>query len=229
VLSLQNLLRPGSGLGEHSAVITGGALATQATIDLANPVLADDPTVALLSGDRLTLTLPHGGLVHADGTTGALTGADLVVTVDADNRPVVTGTPTGKEVSADPLIGRLVFATPLAGTGQVIARYFLGTWEQRVVRLSGRLRVVVWGGTAAAATDLSASVIAALDRAPRSGLQGLQQFSLEELGTVASPSPTFPTARARALAFAFEFEEEVDVPESSGGLIQRIPIAAFVS
>jgi hypothetical protein len=51
---------------------------------------------------------------------------------------------------------------------------------------------------------------------------------LEELGTITGPPTAFPTARARVIRFGFEFEGEVNVPESSGGLIQRSPIDAFV-
>jgi hypothetical protein len=228
VLSLQKLARLGSGLGERSTVVTGGALSTQARIDLANPVLAEDPTVNLLSADRLQVTLPHGGLVRADGTIGSLGSADLVVTVAGLDRPVVTATPVGNQVRPDPLIGRLVFATPLPATGLLVGQYFLGTWEQRVFRLSGTLQVAAWGASPAVVSALSTSVIAALGTTGSIGLQGLQELTLEELGTITSPSTTFPTARARVIRFAFEFEHEVNIPESSGGLIQRIPIDAFI-
>jgi hypothetical protein len=229
VVSLQNLVRLGSGLGERSTVITGGALSTQSRVDLANPVLPEDPSLNLLSGDRLQLTLFHGGLVRADGTTGPLSSADLVVTVAGANRPVVTGTPAGDQVTADPLIGRLVFATPLPASGLVTAQYFLGTWEQRVARMSGTLQVAVWGATPAAVTALSTSVVAALQATGPTAFQGVQELTLQELGTVASPSTTFPAGRARVIKFGFEFEAEVNVPESSGGLIQRIPIDASVA
>lgn len=229
VLSLQNLARLGSGLGERSTVITGGALSTQASIDLANPVLAEDASVNLLSADRLQLTLPHGGLVRADGTVGALSGANLVVTAAGVSRPVVTETPTGLQVRADPLIGRLVFATALPASGLLTGQYFLGTWEQRVFRLSGTVQVTVWGASPSVVTGLSTSVIAALETTGPIGLQGLQELRLEELGTITSPSTAFPTARARVIRFGFEFEGEVNLPESSGGIIQRIPIDAIVS
>jgi hypothetical protein len=69
VLSLEQAMRPSVGLGDQGATIRNGALAWSAQIDLAEPYLPDDPahTFSLVSGDRLQLTLPHGGLVHQDG------------------------------------------------------------------------------------------------------------------------------------------------------------------
>ena len=87
----------------------------------------------------------------------------------------------------------------------------------------------VWGASIAAVTALSASVISSLEATGPIGLQGLQELRLEELGTISSPSAAFPAARARVIRFGFEYEGEVNIPESSGGIIQRIPIDAFVS
>jgi hypothetical protein len=229
VLSLENLVRRGSGLGDRSVVITDSALPLQASIDLANPVLPEDPSVVLLSPNRLELTLPHGGLVRADATTGPLGPSDLTVTVAGVNRPVVTGVPAGNEVQADPAIGRLLFATPLPASGIVVAIYFLGVWEQRVLRMSGKLKVAIWTAAAATTAELSASLITALGATGPIGLKGLEELSLEELGTIAAAPPSFPGARSRVIRFGFLFESEINVPESSGGIIRRIPIDAFVS
>ena len=110
----------------------------------ASPSLSDRLlTFRLLNDARTILTLPHGGLVRQDGSTGPLTAADLSVTVGGTNRPVVTGPPAGDEVRADPQVGQLTFATPLPGTGTVEALYLLGQWEQRLARLAGTLRVDV--------------------------------------------------------------------------------------
>jgi hypothetical protein len=228
VLSLENLTRLGRGLGERSAVITGGALPWRATIDLANPVLPEDPSLRLLDAARLVLTLPHGGLVRTDGSQGTPGPGDLKVSVDGVDRPVVSGAPTGLEVRPDPPTGRLTFATPLAPAGTLTADYFLGAWEQRVFRMTGRLRVAVWGMSISGIVDLSNSVMAALQAPAAVGLQGLNELRVEELGSIAWPQAAFPAVRFRSIGFGFEFEGEVNVPESSGGIIRTIPVNAFV-
>src|SRR5437868_697951 len=139
VLSLEQAARPSVGLGDQGATMRNGALAWSADIDLASPYLPDDPghTFSLLSGDRLKLTLPHGGLVHQDGTTDTpLTGADLTVTVAGTNRPVVSAAPAGLQVQPNALTGVLTFATALPASGTARATYFLGQWERRVERLN---------------------------------------------------------------------------------------------
>src|SRR6202035_4533565 len=80
VLSLEPPAGAGNGLGARGPPGTG-ALPWQASIDLANPVLADDPTVTLLDSGRKVLTLPHGGLVKKDGSAGPFTADDLTVQV----------------------------------------------------------------------------------------------------------------------------------------------------
>src|SRR4051812_2923690 len=146
VLSLEQAMRPSVGLGDQGALIRNGALAWSAEIDLAEPYLPDDPahTFSLVSGDRLRLTLPHGGLVHQDGTSDTpLTGTDMTVNVGGINRQVVAGTPNGLQVRPDPLTGILTFATALPASGGATATYYLGQWERRVERLNGVLRLDV--------------------------------------------------------------------------------------
>ncbi len=63
VLSLNRVRPLGNGLGERSALITDGALPVKAVIDLANPILPEEPSFRLLNPDRTELVLPHGGLV----------------------------------------------------------------------------------------------------------------------------------------------------------------------
>src|SRR4051812_36567652 len=80
VLAIEGASRPGDGLGGRSAMVSG-ALAWHAEIDLANPVLPGEPAFSLLSPDRKTLTLPHGGLVTATGASSPLAPPDLAVKV----------------------------------------------------------------------------------------------------------------------------------------------------
>jgi hypothetical protein len=225
VLSLEKLKRQASGLGQRSALITDGVLPWTATIDLANPFLPEDPTFSLLSPDRRELVLPHGGLVRTDGSTGPLNVGSLSLTVAGQPRTLVSEEPEPNEVMCEPLVGRLVFGAPLPATGKVVAHYILGQWEQRVARLEGTLRVRVVAETAAAAEALGDGVITALtgDRPA-----GLERIGLTDLESIERPDAALDNARARAMTFEFEYEAVINRPESSGGIIQRIPVTTLL-
>lgn len=232
VLSLEQAMRPSVGLGDQGTVIRDSALAWSADIDLASPYLPDDPNhgFSLLSGDRLRLTLPHGGLVHGDGTSDTpLTGADLTVTVAGTSRPVVSATPSGLEVLPDAQTGILTFATALPATGTAHATYFLGQWERRVERLNGVLRLDVLAATPADAQAVADGVLdALLDPAAKQGLPRLQAIALQSLTSIGPPETAAANGRRRQARFEFKFEHDVDRPESSGGVIQQIPLTANV-
>jgi hypothetical protein len=231
VLSLERVERPSVGMGEGSSTRTG-ALAWPAKIDLASPFLPDDPghTFSLLSADRKQLTLPHGGLVHQDGTGDTpLSGTDLQVKVAGIDRPVVSGTPTGLQVRPDAGTGVLTFATALPATGLAEANYFLGQWERRVERLNGVLRLDVCAATSADAQAVADGVLnALLDPAARQGVPRLISISLQSLGSIGLPEAASANARRRQARLGFQYEHDVDRPESAGGVIQRIPVTANV-
>jgi hypothetical protein len=232
VLSLEQAVRPSVGLGDRGSVIRQGALEWQAEIDLAQPWLPDDPghTFPLVSEDRLRLTLPHGGLVHRDGTTeGPLTGTDLTVMVAGTDRPVVPGTPVGLEVLPDAGTGILTFATALPLSGKVEATYFLGQWERRVERLNGVLRLdVVAGSSAHAQTVADAVLNALLGPAAKQGVARLQAIALQSLGSIGLVETAAGNGRRRQARLSFQFEHDVDQPESAGGVIRQIPVTANV-
>lgn len=224
VLSLGAVRRLGAGLGERSSLITG-ALAVRATIDLADPVLPEEPTFRLLSADRLTLILPHGGQVRADGDAGVLGPPDIQVRVAGAPRTVVAGAPGPLQVRVDPVIGTLRFGAALPLTGDVVADYFLGQWERRVTPLAGRLRVDVLADDAPTLRTLSERIVdRLLAGAADHSFRGLRGLSLTDLDSVAAPDADRFDARARRLHFAFDYEHEVDRPNSSGGVISRVPI-----
>ncbi|HVE85579.1 MAG TPA: hypothetical protein VND93_22150 [Myxococcales bacterium] len=231
VLSLEQSARPSVGLGDQGSLVKKGALSWSAQIDLGSPYLPDDPlhTFSLVSGDRFKLTLPHGGLVHQDGTTGGpLLGTDLQVAVGGANRPVVSGTPSGLEVKPDPATGVLTFATALPLNGMAVANYYLGQWERRVERLNGVLRLEVCAATAADAQAVADGVLnALLDPSAKQGVPRLISISLQGLGSVGGPEQVTNARRRKAL-LQFQYEHDVDRPESAGGVIQGIPITANV-
>jgi hypothetical protein len=224
VLALEKVQRQHPGLGERSELISHGALLWQATIDLANPVLPEEPTFVLLSADRLSLTLPHGGLRQLDGGEGPLGPADLSVSVAGTPRTVVAGVPGAGQVQADAAIGLLRFGTPLPGVGLVVVNYVLGQWERRVTPISGVLRLDVWAANGNTCTTLSDAAVNALLAAPDRTLTQLHKLVLTDLSSIGVPDPLRAGARGRTARFGFAYEHVVNRPDSSGGVIRRIPI-----
>lgn len=228
ILSLADVRRFGAGLGERSSMVTG-ALAVHAAIDLADPVLPEERTFRLLSPDRLTLVLPHGGQVRSDGSTGPLGPQDIQVNVAGAAGTIVAGAPGPGQVRPDPVAGTLRFGAALPAAGTVSADYFLGQWERRVTPIAGRLRVDVVAADAAELRTISESVAERLlAGAAERSFSGLRGLSLTDLDSIAAPDSDRFEARSRRLVFAFDYEHEVDRPDSSGGIIRRVPIVTDV-
>lgn len=225
VLSLDEVHRQGAGLGERALLITDSALPWDANIDLGNPVLPEDPAFRLLSADRLTLVLPHGGLKRADGSSGALGPADLQVSIGATSFVVVNIAPAAGQVRADPDVGRLLFGAALPPVGILHAHYVLGQWERRVTPLAGRLRVDVYTANPVDAATLSTAVLDALANADPTRIRGLRRITLAELGPVLASDAAHANARRRSAVLGFELEHEINRPDSSGGVIRQVPIA----
>lgn len=224
VVSLPEVRRLGAGLGERASAMTG-ALPVSVEIDLANPVLPAEPGFNLLSADRLTLVLPHGGWVKADGSEGPLAGADLVVTVGGAPRTVVNVAPGALEVRPDAPIGTLLFGAPLPGAGSVRATYFVGQWERRMTPIAGRLALDVRAASAGDVDALSSALLDAMDdTAALPG--GLKRVALQSLASIVRADAQLAGSRGRTLNYGFEFEHQIDRPDSSGGVIRRIPIAS---
>jgi len=229
VLSLESTARVNPGIGQRAQLITNGILPWAASIDLANPVLPEEPAFRLLDPTRRQLILPHGGLVRADGSdpgTSPLAAADITVRVGNTPRTVVPGTPTGNQVRADGRVGLLTFGASLPATGIVSVDYFLGQWEQRLDRIAGVLRVDVCTDNADDTLLLSnAAVDALLAPAARQVVRRLIALAPVSLGSVGLPE-TSPKVRRRTARLSFTFEQEVNRPDSSGGIIARIPVTS---
>ena len=230
VLSLEAVQRLGAGLGERAMLVSGSALPWAVSIDLANPVLAEEPGFNLLSPDRRTLTLPHGGLKRADGSSGALGPADLSVRVGATIFGVVAGAPVGNQVQAQADIGQLRFGNPLPGAGTLQASYVLGQWERRVTPIAGQVRIDLDAADGVAAAGWRESVLGALVQAAggtvgaAGTVRGLRKLALAQIGPVLGTDAAHASARRRSALLAFEYEHEINRPDSSGGVIQRVAI-----
>jgi len=223
VVSLDSVQRLGSGLGERTTMISNGVLSWTATIDLANPVLPEDPKFKLVPDDHPEqLILPQGALLRADGSEGALGPADLSVTVGGTPQTVVKAPPGPGEVSADALLGMLTFGSPLPTAGNVVVSYFIGQWERRITEIAGVLRVDVRAADASGVASLSTAVVDALLQAIHPALKGLRKIALTSLSSVGIADPLRADSRGRTALFSFDYEHEIDRPYSSGGVIDRI-------
>jgi hypothetical protein len=225
VISLEETQPVHPGIGARAEIVIG-ALAWSDTIDLANPVLADDPTFRLLDATRKILILPHGGQVRQDGTAGALGSGDATITVGGTPVHVVGGVPGDGQFAIAPATGTVTFGDALPPSGLVVARYFLGQWEQRLARIAGTLRVDVCAAAAADVRTLADGVIAAFeDPGARSAIKRMNALSVSAVSSVSPPDPAFAGSRRRSVRLAYDFEIEINAPDSSGGVIQTIPVA----
>lgn len=224
VLSLDALRRQGAGLGERASLVTG-ALPVTARIDLANPVLPDEPSFNLLSADRLRLVLPHGGWVKDDGSEGMLSPIDLQVSVAGAPRTVVNAAPLADQVRPDAAIGTLLFGAALPAAGLVLATYRVGQWERRVQPIAGVLHIDVRAANGADVASLSAALLDALD-SDSGRPSGLRKLAPLAVGAVALGDAAMAGSRGQALRFAFEYEHIIDRPDSSGGVIRQVPITS---
>jgi hypothetical protein len=229
VVSFSEVVPKLASVGRLPAPSETGALQVTTTVDLVNPVATfPDATVLLLSNDRLTLTLPHGPLVCADGTTTAFGPGDLHVTVGASTFTVVSGTPLAGQVQPDPDLGVLRFGTALPATGTLVAQYFVGEWEVRVERYSGTLLVETFAADASSVDTLSLSVESALLDPPGTPLGGLSRIDPTSWQAIAEAGTDRAQARGRALAFAFDFELVQPQLGAGGGLINTVSVSVTV-
>jgi len=225
VVAIEQSERLGNGLGDRSALITRGALPWQMTVNLASPVLPGATDVTLVSEDRSQLNLPYGGLVRKTGANGALSAADITLTLDGTPLTLAASAPGAGQFAVEPLGGVLSFGTPLGHAGTLVCAFFLGQWEQRVARGGGVLRLSVFAANATEARDASDAVLLALART-RSPFAGASRFDVAEIGSVGAAA--MAGASVRVLRFHFEFEQAINEPDSSGGIIQRIPVQALL-
>lgn len=221
VLSLTALNAQIPGLGEPGEIINQGALPWSTTIDLANPVLADDPTVLLLSADRQTLQLPHGALVANDGSPLLLGSPDLQINLDGNPLTVVNGLPPSGQLTANPDTGQLLFGSPLPAAGQLTANYFIGRWQRQLERLSGQLDITVIAASSGDCRDLSNNLLDAL-HPHQATIPGVLPLQIQAAGSVTSAG----TSHLRQLRWAFDYLHTTDRPESAGGVIRQLHLTS---
>ena len=213
------------GIGRLPAPSETGALPVTNRVDLASPVATfPDAVVPLLSNDRKTLTLPHGPLVGADGTTTTFGAPDLHVTLGATTFAVVGGAPAAGQVQPDPDLGVLRFGAPLPATGTLVVAYFVGEWEVRAERYQGTLLVEVFANDDGAADTLSRAVEAALLQPGGGGPVGLNEIQPTSWLAIDAGGADRASGRGRALAFTFDYELVEPLIGAGGGLISTVSV-----
>ncbi len=215
------------GIGRLPAPSEIGALQVTTTVDLAHPVATfPDAVVPLLSNDRLTLTLPQGPLVAADGTTMTFGGGDLRVTLGATTFNVVSAAPGAADVQPDPNLGVLHFGAALPASGTLSAVYFVGEWEVRTERYQGVLLLEAFAADAAGVDALSRSVETALLDPTGTPLAGLNEIDPTSWQAIDEAGPNRAHARGRALGFAFDYELVAPHLGAGGGLISTVSVTS---
>lgn len=227
VLSLDGVTQTLVGVGRVPRGTRTGALRLSATIDLDHPVLdlGDGETLDLLSADRLTLTLPNGPLVRADGTPDPPFGPGDVTADDGAPFIVVAAAPTGRQVQADPREGTLLFGSALATTGDLEVTYHVGQWDTVTTRVQGTLAVEVVATAPSAVSGISraaATVLAATD-------PGVRLTPLSWGASRPSLLPDDNAARTQTATYHLDAELEEPVLTSGGGVISRVAVTSALT
>ncbi|MEM8960464.1 MAG: hypothetical protein AAGD38_03215 [Acidobacteriota bacterium] len=208
-----------------------GVFAVTASVDLAAPTIDfGDEQVELLSADRLTLHLPHGPLVGADGSDGPLADADLTVELDGGSLTVVAVEPQSGEVRADGRTGTLSFGTPLPATGTLEVAYHIGRWEVHSSDLSTRLDIEVAAANAEGVDSLSRRLATELDvERLHDIVPTLRIWRLTPLawGPI-TPATGTADARRRQLAYDLTASWQVPILPTTGGVIRRVEVTLLI-
>jgi hypothetical protein len=227
VISCSGVLQQLRGIGRLPAERESGALSASTTVDLANPIATfPDAIVTLLSSDRRTLTLPHGPLVAADGTTTTFSGADLHVTLGATTFTVVDTSPGAGQVQPDPELGVLHFGAALPGTGTLKVSYFVGVWEVRTERYQGELLLELFAIDAAGVDSLSRAVEQALLAPTGAPPHGFNRIAPTAWAAMEEAGKGRGGARSRALGFTFDYDLVEPNLAASGGLIGTVSVSS---
>ena len=220
-MSMENVTVSGAGLGANATSVMVGALPIASTIDLSDPVLRfPHETVDLMSGDRLSLHVPHGPLVKADGDdTAPLAAADIALGIDGAPLTLVAASPAAGEFSVDRDAGLIFVGDPFPAAGELNTAYFVGRWEVETVRLNGTLHMDLFIRNVAPVEELTRQVFALL---AAHSITGLRKLGVTAMSTI--DAPVRPTGNTRTRRISFEFIYEYATPRipTGGGIISTV-------
>jgi hypothetical protein len=226
------------GMGNAPGARVRRPIAVHSTIDLADPVLrSPEGDLELLLEGRRVLRLPHGGLVHADGSEPPppLAAGDLVLRLDGVPLTLVTGAPQPGQFQVDPAAAQALGYADAAASGvvrlgapasgeRIEAEYFLGEYEQAVVRYRGRMSIAVYAPSDAEVDALSDAVGALLQRGALPQQSTAYMLSATSWGAIVAPEPPLTGVRCRTIGVRFDCElADVRLP-SGGGVVARVDI-----
>ena len=220
-MSMDNVTVAGAGVGANATSVMVGTLPITSHIDLADPVLGfPHETVDLVSGDRLSLTVPHGPLVKADGDDNdPLEAADMTIGIDGAPLTFAPESPSAGEFSVDQDAGLIALGDPLPAAGELTANYFVGRWEVETVRVSGALHMDLFIRTIASVEDLTQQVFALL---ATHAIAGLRKINATAMTTIDAPSRPRGNTRTRRISFEFTYELATPRIPTGGGVISTV-------
>jgi hypothetical protein len=217
---------PQSGVGRLSEQHTG-ALVVETAVDLENPSLeGDGEEGALLSEDRLTLHLPHGPLVRADGQDlPPFAAGDLKVRLGATTFAVVAAEPAAGEVRPDARSNSLGFGAPLPATGDLELRFHVGRWQVRAFEVRALLEIEAAAADAAGVETLCAALAEALEPARLGRFDPsleVHRLALSSWGPILPPAEGGAEERRRRLVYDLAAGWQRPVLETAGDVIRRV-------
>lgn len=220
-MSMDHVTVAGAGVGANATSVMVGALPITSNIDLADPVLRfPHETVDLVSGDRLSLTVPHGPLVKADGSENdALEAADIAIGIDGAPLTIAAESPSAGEFSVDQDAGLIAVGDPLPAAGELSANYFVGRWEVETVRLSGALHMDLFIRTIASVEDLTQKIFALF---ATHEIAGLKKIGVTAMSAIDAPVRPTGNTRTRRISFEFTYEHATPRIPTGGGVISGV-------
>jgi len=224
-ISVSDVDRPHIGIGGIPAGPEAGALAVNATIDLALPELDSGGEILdLLDPARTTLIVPNGPIVTAAGSEGPpFAAGDATINDPGGPFTITNDAPNGREARINPDQGTVTFGQALPAAGQLSIDYHIGVWEVAVTRYTGLLHVDIITDDGGPASTVARQVAGALELLEASNDAFQQIVPIAWDG--AQLADWLPSDHLiRRLSYRFVFELRTPSLPTSGGVISQVAV-----